>query len=198
MLTRRITKVELLPDMKVYTEYLESAEDGKGDTIKRDPEGPKYAHPDLIKVFEDLAIHLGTLTEYNEYTDLEEDPTKLKKFNVTKVTLSGGGEHEGVILTGTRSLKDNRMQKLESVFTKLTPAHSHYAYAGNLSNEANALFMEADAYLNGKFVAEIVDPDQLSMFDQLDESLDEAEKKHKKPRNKKSKKVKEAETEETE
>jgi hypothetical protein len=161
----------------VYEEIFEGEDAGKDKVTK---ECSNRVHPDLIAAFKELDIHLATLTEQGEFTEFEDAPEKLEIFRTTQLSIGGEGEHEGVTLTGQRTLKENGVLNLNARFTKFNQEHCHhYSYAETLNMSVQNALRECDEYLNGKSAPS----PQLSLFDGQDqESEPDAVEKVKKPR----------------
>ena len=185
---RQIKKIKLTDKNTLDVEYSEiTGEEGTADIVTR--QGSHEVHIDFINKLNELNIHLATLCEEGQYTEFEDDKTKLEIFSVTGLSFGGSDEHEGVTLIGRKLLKNNGVLNLVPPFVKLNPAHSTYSYVASLNEIARELQSEADLHLNGKYAP----PRQMNLFDKGPSEDGEIEEEVEKPKGRHRKLKKESE-----
>lgn len=192
---RKIVKVKLMDSGMVDICHLEYPGVGGADDNNTEPdrvtrEGKHEAHPDLVQQFHDLRIHMAAICEQAPFTEYEDDASKLDLFKVTQISISGADEHEGIVITGQRILKGNKVLNINTPVVKVDPDHSEYNYASSLAMIVDQLLQEADQYLNGKYAPSR----QLDMFNTApdpddDSDADEEEEKPKKKKEAKMRKL---------
>ncbi len=181
-----IHKVKLKDASKLEVEYEKRTEiqDDSGAIIEcfKDEvslKSERHVHPDLEKAFKILNIHLAFICELVDPYDLEledsihdfvqlpesADHEYLKSFLVTGFTIGGEGDHEGVVLTGRKVLKSQKILNINTPFQKFIPGEFDegvYDYLDqlrwaidNVINEVNLFIIEGKSASNG----------QLELFD---------------------------------
>lgn len=190
-MSRKIIKIKLTGDLKAHVEY-EEKNAGQRDPDKFKRDRPYFVHPDLIAALDKLKPHMAAICEQFQLTEFEDDPKLLDKFSITGITLSGDGEHEGVVISGNRHVANNLLVSMNTPFIKFDPNHSFYSYSEDMLELVRNIETEVEAYLNGKFGSD----NQYTMFSEETLENQEASMVKPKKRGRKQKEVAEVEQEE--
>lgn len=125
------------------------------------------AHNDLVQAFHKLIPHIAFLSELPEvFGKLLEDVPTVASITVQSFSIGGEDEHEGISLSGTRTLSTGKSQILNTPFYKWEDEQP-YEYMSELGEVMAEIKHEVEEYLFHKKKAP---KRQLEMFqDNLDE-----------------------------
>lgn len=157
-----IKKADLQPDGSckiIYREKIEGEEVTNDIAVK----SSRRIHPDLKEKFEAMIPHLAIITEQiqdpqeledvmdyarnkNGWEILEENLQKT--FDVTGITIKGTGENQGVIITGTKMLKN--MAKQITVISPQVDFDDSYDLMPELRIAVSDIEDECNLYMQGK------------------------------------------------
>lgn len=155
--------------------YEHTVAENTTNTVKVDSAVPM--HDDLPAAFAKLNVHLAVICEEirpdelpdidnlpvldtdPDLTDADQDPLalKLSRFQVTAFQISGTGENEGVVLTGSKILSTGDLVSLQTPAVKW---RSPYAFSNELHIAVFDLVTEIEEYMNGKQAP----PRQIEMY----------------------------------
>jgi len=183
-MARKIIKIALTGDQKAHVEY-EERNPGQKEPDKHKLDRPCFVHPDLIAALDKLKAHMATVCEQYLLTEFEDNPALLDKFSVDGITIKGEGEHEGVVISGTRHVANNLAVTMNTPFIKFNANHSFYQYSEEMMELVRNVETEIEAYLNGKFGA----GNQYQMFSE--DSIEQQEGKMVLPKKRGGRKQKE-------
>lgn len=162
-----IRKAKLTKDLVLQKiGYIELNETGE----KIEVEGVNcdwIAHNDLVQAFQKLIPHIAFLSEIPEVTDkLLEDVQTIESITVQSFSIGGEDEHEGISISGTRTLSTGKSQILNTPFYKWEDEQP-YDYMNELGEVVAEIKHEVEHYLFHKKKAP---KRQLEMFqDNLDD-----------------------------
>jgi len=150
---KEIKKIKMITSSEFKIEFDEVLRDENGNSVRleitklmRFP-----AHEDLLNALKNMTIHLSALCEFHEYLVAKECPEFLEKFETTGVVWGGSNEYRGVVITGKKSLKENRVLNLVSPFCMFENENGFYSFDYELNESASLLEIEVVAYLEGKY-----------------------------------------------
>lgn len=126
--------------------YRETVSYGNDQDFEREPEVPSKApaHPDLVKLFRPLAVHLHQSAEWDAPST---------QFTARSITLTPPAEKDKpttCTITGFRTLKSKRVVNFNSPPLKLGSAGEKYEGIVELANLVEDITREAFAYVDGK------------------------------------------------
>ncbi|PUZ25047.1 hypothetical protein DCC81_12090 [Chitinophaga parva] len=148
-----------------HYEYLHTVAENTKNKIGVKSEVPM--HEDLPRAFSKLNVHLAVVCEEirpdeipdiddlpvwdadPDLTESDQDPlaVRLNRFHVTAFQISGTGENEGVILTGSKRLSTGELVSLQ---TPVVRWKSEYAFTNELHIAVFDLVTEIEEYNSGK------------------------------------------------
>lgn len=185
--TYTLSKVKIDRDGFVSTEYTQSENHVFSEvTTKRH----QAAHPDLLKVFEHLAVHVclltdqvrevlhnGDVVEYSNFGPLFEEDSFYKslEFSLASVRCSGFTlTSGGVVLVAQKYLRSGRTLNLVTPFELLEPDPEkptglEYDYLPQLREAIQRAEDEVKLYLDGKHDKT---GEQLDLFDDLSQEVE--------------------------
>ena len=142
-----ITKAKVTKDNTLVATYTD-------ETGTITVEGKNLVTNDLINAFKALVPHMAFLCEQKEADGkefLEDMPDNIDSIlEVTGYTVGGDGDSRGVILTGKRFLKSNKVLNLNAPFTKFTDDSENYRFQFELEQAIEACDYEVNEYLFNK------------------------------------------------
>lgn len=162
-----IRKAKLTKDLMLqkigYIELNETGEKTEVDGVNCD----WIAHSDLVQAFRKLIPHIAFLSEIPEVTGkVLEDIHDVASLTVQSFSIGGEDEHEGISISGIRTLSTGKIQVLNTPFYKWEDDQP-YEYMNELGEVVAEVKHEVEQYLFHKKKAP---KRQLEMFqDNLDD-----------------------------
>ncbi|PRY51499.1 hypothetical protein B0I27_10784 [Arcticibacter pallidicorallinus] len=158
----KLTK-ELVLTKIGYIELNETGEKTEVDGVNCD----WIAHNDLVQSFQRLIPHIAFMCEVPEVLNLTLDQVDhVESISVSSFTIGGEDEHEGISISGVRTLSTGKTQVLNTPFYKWEDDQP-YEYMNELGEIVANIKHEVEEYLFRKKKAP---KRQLEMFqDNLDE-----------------------------
>ncbi|MDF2381349.1 hypothetical protein JMG10_07725 [Nostoc ellipsosporum NOK] len=141
---------------------------GRGDVINR--KGSNVVHPDLIKSFERLNVHLAVIDDAFHYSQVEVDDIDrfhhhdiTDVFRVTGIKIKGESENERVVLVGSKHITSSGRINLETPPISLTTSYKWY---NELKDAVYNIVREVELYMDGKRDETVEDDNQMELFNQ--------------------------------
>ena len=162
-----IRKAKLKGGLFLEASYKKDLDDHSSKEITESSNKP--VHDDLKNAFKGLNKHLPILCDYQTmkkvkdgvFEEADHESEWVKAFSVTGFSIGGEADHEGVTLTGRKTLENDKIVNLNTPFTKWVD--EDYKFAGELSLAISSCIFEVKEYLfNSKCAPEV----QLNMFGQ--------------------------------
>lgn len=149
-----ILKVKLIDggDKGILISYIKTEADGSTINAKGE-EHEARVHPDLVKAFEKLAVHLGVLCFYispKEIKDIKKcDLEEIDNFHVSAISYGGSEGDEGVTLTGHYT-KNGKNVILNSPFQLIDEDEkTGYKFIKDFNQKCDKVIAETNSYLDG-------------------------------------------------
>jgi len=171
-----IDKVRLIKKEFLKIGFSRIEVDGSTTSVSEDHKAP--VHIDLKSRFKSLSPHLGLLCDYLSTRQIKDinnyDPELVESFIVTGISIGGGDDNDGIILSGYKLTKSGRAIILNTPFTLIEEVEeTRYRYMDSLMEKVKELIKEVELYLGGKrgeepqgtldFPPEAEDEDELSI-----------------------------------
>jgi hypothetical protein len=155
-----INKAKITRHKTLYVEITTTKDDGS--VVEAQEEHDNIVHDDLEKAFQKLAVHLVLLTDLREGDNIGTGrgkiaidavtPDMFEKFTISSFSI-GGGDDEGVTITGRKQLSASKVLNLNSPFQKYEDEMEPYKYGSELAADVQACVYEVEQYLKGKCAA---------------------------------------------
>jgi len=191
----KITKAKLTKGRTCEIELTEILDDStENEVVKK---CSQLAHNDLVNAFKRLKIHFVKLLELKEGDKLTTDQNyttddillfdpenDLENFEVASFSIGGSSDSEGVTLSGNKRLASGKVLNFNTAFIKFED-EAEYAQVNELAADIEAIKIEVNEYLNGKYAVKQLEID----FEGEGEEMNEAPKEEKKRGKKKETKT---------
>lgn len=160
-ITMTLTNIKLskakIKDSMLHIEFEAYKSDGSFDTLKGD--FSNLVHADLRKAFSALVPHMIILTDMRElkfnagmnqpYGPDVYEVEELEHIKVTGFTISGNGDNEGVVLTGSKQIGTKSIN-INTPLTKWTDDVEPYVWSNELAEAIELCKHEVNEYILGK------------------------------------------------
>lgn len=161
---RKITKAKI-KKRSLEVELTETIETNNGPvTNEITMKCAGIVHDDLIERFNRLALHMILICDLKlsdritPDTFQDDDLEDYQEYSVSGFSTAGEDEGEGLVLIGSRKLKNGKHLNITTPFTKYSDSQYPYAYEEELYNDVQACIYEVEKYLwEGKFAVKQLD-----------------------------------------
>jgi hypothetical protein len=149
-----ITKGKLLKGDKVVVEF-EKRDSNNAKPTHCSEESFGKPHKDLTTAFNALALHAALLGEFvgtAMVPDIDNpNPELFRDFTVTGITISGGDEDKGVVISAYKTLKNGKTMHFNTPNTRFSDeSEKAYPFLTELDDAITLCEDELREYLNGK------------------------------------------------